>query len=307
MGNNIIQVCNALEIAENEGGRVILPQQFDRNGELRKGGRGSEQHTIGFYQVFNAPEGQSSDGFPVIQVKKVKKVKCKARGLARSFPYWPANGNGKDCFTQDERHRVMETYLKPLLKPSNVVVDPEELVIHIRGGDLFTESSGLSHYHEGSQPPCAAYDHVIEKVKFKKVRIVAADTLNPCAAEVQKRNPDVKVTLQSSGMLEDFMTMVNAHHLFLSHSTFSSTAYTMSNTADDTYSMRCASFLNPGSDQSNMSMDYRTKILLDTKKSEGEVTFLEAPEQCIQYQKEVPDRINWMKSVKKEDIQPIGQ
>lgn len=235
LGNNLIQVANAIEIAEMTGATVVLPVNKDKTG--------------GIYEAFDLPDQ--------IQVTKLDKgADCKARHPgSKSYPYWGIKRKhsgylSSNCFTQDERHRVMQMYIRPHLKANSVPVgDDDELVIHVRGGDLLDEESAeldISKFTQASMPACAAYEKVINYYKFEKIRIVQSDNKNPCADLLKTRFPSKQVTVQSFNVLEDFMNLANARNLFLAFSTFSSTAYSFSNTVKNVFSVDKASFLQPG-------------------------------------------------------------
>lgn len=232
LGNNLIQVANAIEIAEVTGATVVLP-----NNKVKTGG---------ISEAFDLPDQ--------IQVKKVVEGKgdCKASHPgSNSYPYWGIkhkHSKGR-CFTQDERHRVMQMYIRPYLKANSVPAgDDNELVIHVRGGDLLDEESAessidTSKFTQASMPACAAYEKVINYYKFEKIRIVQSDNKNPCADLLKTRFPSKQVTVQSFNVLEDFMNLANARNLFVAFSTFSTTAYSFSNTVRNVFSVHKASFL----------------------------------------------------------------
>jgi len=131
--------------------------------------------------VFDIP----SDGKILVQrVPRKATAECTMRDWEDSYRMFygnPANG----CFSPDERHRVMQQYLKPLLKStkSALKVNDDELVIHLCGGDLFGERSD---HCQAYQPPCAEYDLVIMRGRFSRVRVVYEDNLYPCLNESRR-------------------------------------------------------------------------------------------------------------------------
>lgn len=260
LGNNLIQVANAIEIAEATGATVVLPE-------------GNKDKTGGIYEAFDLPDQ--------IQVKKVVEGKgdCKASHPgSKSYPYWGINHKHSGaktgrCFTQDERHRVMQMYIRPYLKANSVPVgDDDELVIHVRGGDLLDEESSdldISKFTQASMPACAAYEKVINYYKFEKIRIVQSDNKNPCADLLKTRFPSKQVTVQSFNVLEDFMNLANARNLFLAFSTFSETAYSFSNTVKNVFSVDKASFIKMKSEKQG-TFDKVTGTNLVVLKTKGQ-------------------------------------
>lgn len=223
MGNSIIQISNAIEIAENTGAKVVYPKDRDAHGVLN---------------VFNLPD--------YIAVRRVdKKEQCHEMRKNEGYPFFDAlyNSDGKTCFSAKERERVMQTYLLPLLKPNNAAVDEDELVIHLRGGDMLGTDPLTHQPHRPHQPPCKAYAKVIHEKKYEKVRIVASGSDremsdHPCMETLKSLYiPGVKVTLQNSTALEDFSTLLKARNLFPAFSTFSQVAYVMSDKNAVTYAM----------------------------------------------------------------------
>jgi len=266
LGNNLIQVANAIEIAEATGATVVLPE-------------GNKDKTGGIYEAFDLPDQ--------IQVTKSdKKENCKASHPgSKSYPYWGIKRRhsaylSANCFTQDERHRVMQMYIRPYLKANSVPDgDDDELVIHIRGGDLLDEESNelplsgkpldISKFTQASMPACAAYEKVINYYKFEKIRIVQSDNKNPCADLLKTRFPSKQVTVQSFNVLEDFMNLANARNLFLAFSTFSETAYSFSNTVKNVFSVDKASFIKMKSEKQG-TFDKVTGTNLVVLKTKGQ-------------------------------------
>lgn len=270
LGNNIIQLSNAIEIAEAHGATVVFPSS----------GR--------FFQAFetkNSPAG--SPHWRQIFVKQLdKKANCTAPP-GKFYPYFDY-GIG-ECFTTNERHRVMQTYLKPLLKQSHAMtmdedltkVDPKELVIHLRCGDIFKPNI---RHGQTQQPPCAAYDKVIHREGFSKVRVIVnKKSDNPCLRTLKERHPNVTVNVQSLSEVEDWTTLKNARNIFVAYSTFSSTAYTFSEEVKNLFVMKGASFLN--------------EPLAGSK-----VTAFAAPHQSEVMKMRVSDRVKWMIETSEKEI-----
>eukprot|EP00930_Biecheleria_cincta_P101086 TRINITY_DN92716_c0_g1_i1.p1 TRINITY_DN92716_c0_g1~~TRINITY_DN92716_c0_g1_i1.p1 ORF type:complete len:406 (+),score=43.74 TRINITY_DN92716_c0_g1_i1:49-1266(+) len=124
-----------------------------------------------------------------------------------------------------DKHRILHTYVKPLLK---VPVDPlkpasnvRELIIHMRSGDAWNQTEG---HYVGLQPPCALYTWIIdggfEGVKFNTVRIITEpDMQHPCLEILKAEYP--RIVVQSKSVAEDAAAIINARFFVGSFSTFS--------------------------------------------------------------------------------------
>lgn len=132
------------------------------------------------------------------------------------------------CTIVDVRaqRRIFHTYVKPMLKmpkdPWNK--SPDELLIHVRSGDVWEVARVVGQHYVVQQPPCALYSWVIdggfEGKRFQHVRIVTEpDRAHPCINVLQKRYPDLVV--QSKSVAEDAAAIINARFFIGSSSTFS--------------------------------------------------------------------------------------
>lgn len=129
-----------------------------------------------------------------------------------------------------DRYRVMQTYVKPLLRvPKDPFKDRhEELVIHIRSGDTMTQTRfGNTVLLEARQPPCAVYHKIISKgvggKRFERVRIITeGDRGNPCIQQIVDRHDDKIIKVQSNERSVDASAIINARHLVASHTYFTS-------------------------------------------------------------------------------------
>ena len=68
-----------------------------------------------------------------------------------------------------------------------VNIDPDDLYIHIRSGDIFSNYIVKSY----GQPPLCFYEKIIKNFKFKKIYIIAQDKYNIIIDELIKRHTNI--------------------------------------------------------------------------------------------------------------------
>lgn len=188
LGNNIIQVKNALHIAFYYGYNVIIPkhQYFKYNHLLVSSTNEDESVELvydnpsrGFYFVSNIDSSINRECFSMNH-DKVREVLL---GL----------------FTIDYRS------LEPL--------GDDELVIHIRSGDIITEL-----HDQYIIPPMSYYTNFIDSNKFKKIYILAEDKSNPCIEKLQKMYSIVSFELRS--LTDDIELVLRARNMMMTIGSF---------------------------------------------------------------------------------------
>eukprot|EP00746_Dinoflagellata_sp_MGD_P104592 gnl/MRDRNA2_/MRDRNA2_43424_c0_seq2.p1 gnl/MRDRNA2_/MRDRNA2_43424_c0~~gnl/MRDRNA2_/MRDRNA2_43424_c0_seq2.p1 ORF type:complete len:214 (+),score=52.26 gnl/MRDRNA2_/MRDRNA2_43424_c0_seq2:83-724(+) len=157
LGNNLLQLQNALIYAEAKGKtRVTFPTA----------------HGTELKQLINLPEA----GIKVNPKNMETKETC-LRKPPFFYDDFFHNDRRASCFNDiTVRRRVLVQYVKPLLQhpQDDFKSSEEELLIHLRSGDMM-RPGGIMH-PQTRQPPCAAYDKVIEEGNdgkpFQNVRII---------------------------------------------------------------------------------------------------------------------------------------
>jgi hypothetical protein len=98
-------------------------------------------------------------------------------------------------------------------------IDPlneNDLVIHIRSGDIFTGNNPHPYY---LMPPLSYYTEIIEQNKqYENVYLVTEDTLNPCINKLLELYPRINFKLQS--LQEDITLILRAVNIVVSYGTF---------------------------------------------------------------------------------------
>ena len=117
----------------------------------------------------------------------------------------------------------------PLSSPS-----PDELVIHVRSGDLF----GNKPHPRYGQPPLAYYALAVKRgmeLGFRKVRVVAEDRLNPVVDALERHldSGGIPVTMQiGESLATDLATLLGARGLVFGVGTFGPAICMLSSTTE---------------------------------------------------------------------------
>ena len=138
--------------------------------------------------------------------------------------------------------RLIVKYVRPLMTASIRQIDPrvgdDDLVVHFRAGDLFSEqatSRGVG--SDYGQPPLAFYLEAIKREKPKRVCLVFEDRGNPCVdlAEAALRAAGIETVLQSASLADDLRVLLSARRLVIGRGTFAQTAAALSGRARKIY------------------------------------------------------------------------
>lgn len=185
LGNNLIQICNAINIALNTKSIVIFPKYTSKL--LKK------LHKLDF----SNPN------------------KCNI--TINGYFYFPEHCYG--FYTSlSERRRILLKYIHPILNLEYVNnVNENSLVINIRSGDMFEKNTPHSTYF---QPPLSFYKYIINHGNYDDIIIVTEkDLKNPCIRGLLKWNKDIILTTPSPEMAASML--LKAKHLVIGTSTFS--------------------------------------------------------------------------------------
>lgn len=188
LGNNIIQVKNALHIAFYYGYNVIIPkhQYFKYNHLLVSSTKEGDTVELiydhpsrGFYFVSNIDSSINRECFSMNH-DKVREVLL---GL----------------FTIDYRS------LEPL--------GDDELVIHIRSGDAISALHG-----QYIIPPMSYYTNFIENNHYKKIYILAEDMQNLCIKKLTKMYSNISFELRT--LTDDIELVLRARNMMMTIGSF---------------------------------------------------------------------------------------
>jgi len=115
---------------------------------------------------------------------------------------------------QDIVNYIFKTIL--VFSTDTVSLGNNDLVIHIRSGDLFD----IPNPHEGYLvPPLSYYKKIIDENKYyENIYLIAEDRLNPCIDKLLEIYPNIKFKLQS--LQEDITLILSAVNVVISFGTF---------------------------------------------------------------------------------------
>jgi len=95
-------------------------------------------------------------------------------------------------------------------------VNPDELFIHIRSGDIFKKSKETSEFY--SQPPLCFYETILRSKRFGRIFIISENKLNPIIDKLILKYPDI---IYNENKIDiDIAYLVYAYNIVGSISTF---------------------------------------------------------------------------------------
>lgn len=204
LGNNLLQISNALYFAERMGSHVEVPRHSCAL--LRSIGPGTlmppiqHPYTVKAAVYFYDTDMRQVGGSPTVQ----------------------------------KRRALLLKHLAPRIESAisqHVRTDPTALYIHIRSGDLFAPQTRRPH-PEYWQPPLSWYHAVIRAHRQEHgasapvIVVTEPDQRNPCIAAL--RLAYEHVTIQSQSIEDDFATLMRAQHVACAYGTFSVAAILLS-------------------------------------------------------------------------------
>ena len=111
----------------------------------------------------------------------------------------------------------------------NVTTKPDDLYMHIRGGDIFSYLP-LNVY---MQPPLCFYEKVIKRKKFKNIYLISQDNLNVVVDPLIKKYP--KIIFNKNDLETDISLLAHAYHIACSIGSFTLSAIKINNNLKEMY------------------------------------------------------------------------
>ena len=180
LGNNIIQVKNALYIALHYKLNLIIPKHwffkktyfnlFDIESEI-----------VDIPRIFFYRKKLEDDGF-------------------------------KDCFREEYEDKIKKILIENCsLTFENLPISGDnDLLIHIRSGDIFR--SVFSDVY--IPPPLSYYRKIIEENNYDNIYLISEDKANPCIEKLIKLYPKIKFKLKS--LKEDINLVLYCKNIVMS-------------------------------------------------------------------------------------------
>ena len=215
-GNNVMQLVHALALAEHHG---LLEVALPAHPLFRLSSAGL------------APPA----GSPALVERGAPPRGARLRGLFYHLHLLPAL---RAILDPACRRRLAQQRVRPLLDPAlwQAPGDPPELVIHLRGGDIF----GAAPHPHYVQPPLAFYRRAVAERRepLTAVRLVSEDRANPClvALEDWLARQGLACRVQSGSFAADLATLLGARRLVASATSFSGAVVLLSDRLAELYS-----------------------------------------------------------------------
>ena len=184
LGNNLIQVRHVIQVALYHKHNIILPPHNYFN-----------KTRIFLFKDSNKNIYIDKEGSNFFYSFKIKKF-------------------NKECFVSNisRTKEIMQDLFK--IKYQNLILKGEkDLVIHIRGGDIFNNNP--PNY---LPPPLKFYIDIIEKNDFINIYLVSDDKKNPCINKLIEKYPNIKFKLDN--LDNDIKIILSAQNIVSSIGTF---------------------------------------------------------------------------------------
>lgn len=183
LGNNIIQLTNAIKIALYYNYNIIIPH-----------------HTyftttyIIINDTINKTDNKINDTHQFFYQDKIKNI-------------------DNNVFNENIDKTLQ--ILKQNFTIKNILpLNENDLIIHIRGGDIFNNNP----YQHMILPPLSYYVNIINNNDFDKIMIISEDTKNPCINKLLTLYPNIQFKKKS--LDNDIKLILSAKHVIQSHGTF---------------------------------------------------------------------------------------
>ena len=204
-GNNIICINNAIFYCEVLGcNKIILYEHAQKKWFIKK--------PI-FIQELN------------LTIITGPNVNCKADNILCIYRTWDI------LYPFLLKPQIRTQYIKEeiLSNLPNINLDPEDLYIHMRGGDVFRIVPVPTY----AQPPMCFYERIINKNKFKNIYIIADDKRNYVFHPLIKKYPNI--IYQKNSLEKDLSILTHAFNIALSISSFCLSAIKFNDNLNNVY------------------------------------------------------------------------
>ena len=134
--------------------------------------------------------------------------------------------------------------------------DDDDVIIHIRSGDLFSNEPPGTYIC----PPLSYYTDILNKNKFKKKYILTEDLNNPCTNKLLELFPDIILRVNNQ-LDDDIMIILNSQNIICSFGTFIPCLLLLSENIRNVYRTNydyCTNFIE---DLNNVNKNIKLNIL----------------------------------------------
>ena len=200
LGNNIIQLRHAIQIAIYYKYDIIMPKHPYFNTTFVKFGADKNR------------KNKLYDGYNFYFKHRIKKY----------IPYIDDKVfqlNIKDTINK----------LKDILVIKNPIIsDKNDLLIHIRGGDIF-----VTPHVQYVPPPLSYYTNILNSTSYDKITMISEDRANPVIDKLLQMYP--KITFELNDLETDIKKIMGCTNIITSYGTFIPSLLSMSNTVQNIY------------------------------------------------------------------------
>lgn len=198
-GNNLIQIQNATQFAIVNNCNIIIPG----------------------HKLLNTT-------YIIIDknIKKTDPIQMKSRFFGKgNF------GKVDDIEDKVKIIHIVRSIFKYNILPEKIIENNEKtLVIHLRGGDIFSKKP-----HKGYvMPPMTYYERIIDENTFEKIILVTTDNKNPCVLSLVDKYKE-KIVIQRGSLIEDMSIILNAKNVAESFGTFTHALLSLSENIQNIY------------------------------------------------------------------------
>lgn len=183
LGNNIIQLKNAIHLAISKNYNILIPKH---------------------------------NYFSKTYISLNKTIGINSKRISDSNKFF-SNLNLPDV----DQNRVLHILRDCFIIKAVSALGPEDLVIHIRSGDIFDKDPHPTYI----MPPLSYYIDIIQTNKFKNVYLLAEDKKNPCINallqlypniifQLQSLEKDIRLILAAVNVVSSYGTMIDSLLLF---------------------------------------------------------------------------------------------
>ena len=189
-GNCMICIITAIffSLKQKNISKITFPSMlWQSNALLPKNNTSPEQHIINSFDIFlDVTEG---DNINTTKPKTVRNLTWNAQ--KNKFESWFIGFyTGQVSFR--DRLEIVQKYIYPLFNITPQILDENDLVIHIRSGDIFNQC-----HYAYIQPPLSFYIEVISSKKWNNIYILTEKNNNPCIQVLKDKYPAI-ITFNTS-------------------------------------------------------------------------------------------------------------
>ena len=199
LGNNIVQLKNTIQVALFYNYNIIIPDLTNPYGQ-----QVSKYSYFSLNNNITIEDDKITDDGNFYYAAKTQ-LKRRKENLVSEID--------KNLFKMN-KNKTIEILKDSIVIPKPLSLNENDLVIHIRSGDIFEDDGTHPAY---IMPPLSYYVDIIENNNFNNIWIIAEDRKNPCIDELLTLYP--KANYRQQSLDEDIKILLGATHVVMSYGT----------------------------------------------------------------------------------------